>query len=76
MAGPGGTWADIRILATSASIPNYRDKVITPDVPLQAHNASLQLTIYDGKQFPKEYDGDIFASDTVPGTRRFAWDMR
>jgi glucose/arabinose dehydrogenase/cytochrome c5 len=43
--------------------PELQSKVITPDVPLQAHNASLQLTIYDGKQFPKEYDGDIFASE-------------
>jgi glucose/arabinose dehydrogenase len=43
--------------------PELKDKVITPDVPLQPHNASLQLTFYDGKQFPKEYDGDIFASE-------------
>jgi glucose/arabinose dehydrogenase len=43
--------------------PELQDKVITPDVPLQPHNASLQLTFYDGKQFPKEYDGDIFASE-------------
>jgi len=43
--------------------PELQDKVITPDVPLQPHNASLQLTFYDGAQFPKEYDGDIFASE-------------
>ncbi len=43
--------------------PELQNKVITPDVVLQPHNASLQLTIYDGKQFPKEYDGDIFASE-------------
>jgi glucose/arabinose dehydrogenase len=43
--------------------PELKDKVITPDVPLQAHNASLQLTFYDGKQFPAEYQGDIFASE-------------
>ncbi|HWF39775.1 MAG TPA: c-type cytochrome [Candidatus Acidoferrales bacterium] len=43
--------------------PELQSKVITPDVPLQPHNASLQLTIYDGKQFPREYDGDIFASE-------------
>ena len=62
-AGPGGTWAATRIRATSASILSLQDKVITPDVVLQPHNASLQLTFYDGKQFPKEYDGDIFASE-------------
>ena len=43
--------------------PELQSKVITPDVILQPHNASLQLTFYDGKQFPKEYDGDIFASE-------------
>jgi glucose/arabinose dehydrogenase len=34
-----------------------------PDVLLQPHNASLQLTFYDGKQFPKAYSGDLFASE-------------
>ena len=37
--------------------------MITPDVLLQAHNASLQLTFYEGNQFPSEYRGDIFASE-------------
>jgi glucose/arabinose dehydrogenase len=43
--------------------PELKDKVITPDVLLQPHNASLQMTFYDGKQFPAEYQGDIFASE-------------
>jgi len=43
--------------------PELKDKVITPDVLLQPHNASLELTFYDGKQFPAEYQGDIFASE-------------
>jgi glucose/arabinose dehydrogenase len=43
--------------------PELKDKVITPDVLLQAHNASLELTFYEGKQFPEEYRGDIFASE-------------
>jgi glucose/arabinose dehydrogenase len=42
--------------------PELKDKVITPDVLLQPHNASLGLTFYEGKQFPAEYKGDIFAS--------------
>jgi len=42
--------------------PELKDKAIVPDVLLQAHNASLQLTFYDGKQFPAEYQGDIFSS--------------
>jgi glucose/arabinose dehydrogenase len=43
--------------------PELKDKVITPDVILQPHNASLEMTFYDGKQFPSKYSGDIFASE-------------
>jgi glucose/arabinose dehydrogenase len=43
--------------------PELKDKVITPDVLLQPHNASLQMTFYSGSQFPAEYQGDIFASE-------------
>jgi glucose/arabinose dehydrogenase len=43
--------------------PELKSKVITPDVILNPHNASLQLTFYDGKQFPAEYQGDIFAAE-------------
>jgi glucose/arabinose dehydrogenase len=43
--------------------PELKNKVIVPDVLLQAHNASLELTFYEGKQFPAEYRGDIFASE-------------
>jgi glucose/arabinose dehydrogenase/cytochrome c553 len=43
--------------------PELKNKVITPDVILNPHNASLELTFYNGKQFPAEYQGDIFASE-------------
>jgi len=43
--------------------PELKDKVIVPDVLLQPHNASLGLTFYDGKQFPAEYQGDLFAAE-------------
>jgi len=43
--------------------PELKEKVITPDVILHPHNASLELTFYDGKQFPAEYQGDIFAAE-------------
>lgn len=43
--------------------PELKDKVVTPDVILQPHNASLELTFYEGKQFPEEYRGDIFAAE-------------
>jgi glucose/arabinose dehydrogenase len=43
--------------------PELAEKAIVPDVLLQAHNASLNLAFYQGKSFPKEYEGDIFASE-------------
>ena len=43
--------------------PELRDKVIVPDVLLEPHNASLELTFYEGDQFPAEYRGEIFAAE-------------
>jgi glucose/arabinose dehydrogenase len=43
--------------------PELKNRVITPDVMLQPHDASLEMTFYTGKQFPDEYRGDIFASE-------------
>jgi len=37
--------------------------VIVPDVLLQPHNASLEIAFYEGKQFPPEYKGQIFAAE-------------
>lgn len=42
--------------------PELKDKLIEPDVLLQPHSASLEMTFYNGKQFPADYSGDIFAS--------------
>ncbi len=43
--------------------PELRDKVITPDVLLQPHFASLEMVFYEGNQFPGEYHGDVFAAE-------------
>jgi glucose/arabinose dehydrogenase len=43
--------------------PELKDKSIVPDVLLEPHNASLNITFYEGKQFPKEYDGVLFAAE-------------
>jgi glucose/arabinose dehydrogenase/cytochrome c5 len=43
--------------------PELRKRVVSPDVLLQPHNASLQIAFYKGQQFPDEYQGDIFASE-------------
>jgi glucose/arabinose dehydrogenase len=43
--------------------PELKDKVIVPDVLLQSHMASLDMTFYDGSQFPEEYLYDAFAAE-------------
>ena len=43
--------------------PELKDKAIVPDVLLQPHNASLEFTFYQAKQFPEEYSGELFASE-------------
>jgi glucose/arabinose dehydrogenase len=43
--------------------PELNGKVLVPDVLLQPHFASLEMTFYAGKQFPAEFAGDIFASE-------------
>jgi glucose/arabinose dehydrogenase len=43
--------------------PELRDKAIVPDVLIQAHSASLGMAFYDGKMFPAEYSGDVFAAE-------------
>jgi len=43
--------------------PELKDKVIVPDVLVQAHSASLEMTFYTGNQFPPEYSGDAFAAE-------------
>jgi glucose/arabinose dehydrogenase len=43
--------------------PELKSKVITPDILVQPHNASLEMLFYNGKQFPSEYHGAIFAAE-------------
>jgi glucose/arabinose dehydrogenase len=42
--------------------PELKGKVLVPDVLLQSHSASLDLTFYDGRQFPEEYRDNAFAA--------------
>lgn len=46
--------------------PDLADHVLVPDVPLQSHSASLEMTFYTAKSggaaFPAEYKGDVFAA--------------
>jgi glucose/arabinose dehydrogenase len=43
--------------------PDLKDKVITPDVLVQSHSASLGMALYTGRQFPAEYALDAFAAE-------------
>lgn len=43
--------------------PELKNKVITPDVLVQPHMASLEMTFYEGSQFPADYKGDAFAAE-------------
>jgi glucose/arabinose dehydrogenase len=43
--------------------PELKSKVITPDILLNPHFASLEMMFYEGSQFPAEYKGDGFACE-------------
>ena len=43
--------------------PDLKGKAIVPDTLIQAHSASLQMTFYDGSQFPDTFRGDAFAAE-------------
>ncbi len=60
MGGPAGGKQDPRL---EGKHPELQSKVITPDVLLQPHFASLEMTFYEGSEFPAAYKGDIFAAE-------------
>ena len=43
--------------------PELQSKVITPDVLVNPHFASLEMLFYEGSQFPAEFKGDGFACE-------------
>jgi glucose/arabinose dehydrogenase len=43
--------------------PELKSKVITPDILVNPHFASLEMTFYEGAQFPAQYKGDGFAAE-------------
>jgi len=43
--------------------PELSSATIVPDVLLQPHGAPLQITFYQGHQFPGEYRGHIFVTE-------------
>ncbi len=43
--------------------PDLKGKITVPDVLIQAHSASLEMTFYEAAQFPADYRGNIFAAE-------------
>jgi glucose/arabinose dehydrogenase len=58
--GPGGGLQDPR---HPGKHPELQAKVITPDILVNPHFASLEMLFYDGRQFPAEFKGDGFAAE-------------
>jgi len=42
--------------------PDLKDKVTVPDVFMQGHSAPLQMTFYQGDNFPAEHKGSAFVT--------------
>ncbi len=59
MGAHGGVW-DPR---HQGRHPELQSKVITPDILVNPHFASLEMLFYEGSQFPAEYKGDGFAAE-------------
>ncbi len=60
MGGPSGGKQDPRHVGKH---PELQARVITPDILVNPHFASLEMLFYTGTQFPAEYHGDGFAAE-------------
>jgi glucose/arabinose dehydrogenase len=58
--GPSGGLQDPR---HPGKHPELQAKVITPDILVNPHFASLEMFFYTGSEFPAEYKGDGFAAE-------------
>jgi glucose/arabinose dehydrogenase len=58
--GPAGGLQDPRHIGKH---PELQAKVITPDILVNPHFASLEMFFYEGSQFPAEFKGDGFAAE-------------
>ena len=58
--GPGGGIQDPR---HPGKHPELQSKVITPDILVNPHFASLEMLFYEGRQFPAAFKGDGFAAE-------------
>jgi glucose/arabinose dehydrogenase len=60
MGGAGGGKQDPRHVGKH---PELQSRVLTPDILVNPHFASLEMFFYEGSQFPAEYKGDGFAAE-------------
>ena len=58
--GPSGGLQDPR---HPGKHPELQSKVITPDILVNPHFASLEMFFYQGSQFPAEFKGEGFAAE-------------
>jgi glucose/arabinose dehydrogenase len=58
--GPAGGLQDPRHIGKH---PELQAKVITPDILVNPHFASLEMFFYTGSQFPADFKGDGFAAE-------------
>ena len=58
--GPSGGLQDPR---HPGKHPELQAKVLTPDILVNPHFASLEMMFYEGTQFPAEFKGDGFAAE-------------
>jgi glucose/arabinose dehydrogenase len=58
--GPSGGRQDPR---HPGKHPELQSKVITPDILVNPHFASLEMMFYEGSEFPGEFKGDGFAAE-------------
>jgi glucose/arabinose dehydrogenase len=60
MGGPAGGKQDPR---HPGKHPELQSRVLTPDILVNPHFASLEMLFYQGQQFPAQFKGDGFACE-------------
>jgi glucose/arabinose dehydrogenase len=65
-----GTHGGVQDPRHAGKHPELQAKVITPDVLVNPHFASLEMLFYEGSQFPAEFNGDGFAAEHGSWNRR------
>ena len=59
----GGAKGGVQDPRHAGKHPELQSRVLTPDILLNPHFASLEMLFYTGSQFPAEFKGDGFACE-------------